>query len=185
MDFSKIKLLHEKNEKEREEVILQSREIVRLSKSVIYALHRAEPASSSISKIKTKVSSFIKKHKGTKHEYNGSYKVAIQEYIEAMALNEYIKTGKLLKYDKNIDYEHYILGLCDLSGELVRQALRKGIEDNFTGVKKIRDFISNLYDELMKFDFRNGDIRKKIDSMRWDLKKLDDMVFELKMRDKI
>ena len=51
----------------------------------------------------------------------GSYKVAIQEYAEALLYYHFVKTGVLV--DLAVDTEHFILGLVDLPGELVRKAV--------------------------------------------------------------
>lgn len=185
--FDYIKGEFEREEGEREKIILESREIVKLSKEVIYSLHRSDlkQAKKASEDIDKRVKALVKKYKGTKHEFSGSYRIALQEYVEAMAYYEFSSSGKLLEYDKSLDYECYLLGLCDLSGELVRMALNMGIEGSFDKVYEIRKFVSELFDELMKFDFRNGELRKKTDSIRWDMKKLDDMVFELKMKNKV
>jgi predicted translin family RNA/ssDNA-binding protein len=185
--FEKIRDGFEKEEAEREKIILESRVIIKSSKEVIYSLHRGDINSAKIAleEMEKRVKSLIKSYKGTKHEFSGSYKISIQEYVEAKAYYEYSVDARILPYSEDLDYESYLLGLCDLSGELVRMALNMGIEGNFEKVYSIRKFVSDLFDELAKFDFRNGELRKKSDSIRWDLKKLDDMVFELKVKGKI
>ena len=34
-------------------------------------------------------------------------------------------------------------------------------------------------------DLKNGELRRKYDGIKYDVKKLDDLVFQLKMKDKI
>ena len=38
---------------------------------------------------------------------------------------------------------------------------------------------------MSKIDFKNGELRRKYDGIKYDIKKLDDLVFQLKMKDKI
>ena len=81
------------------------------------------------------------------------------------------------------DAESYIGGLCDLSGELVRRAINSAISGKNSEALAIKQFISDLYGELMQFDFRNGEIRRKFDGIKYDLRKLEDMALQLKLKE--
>ena len=48
--------------------------------------------------------------------------------------------------------------------------------------KKIRDFVEELYGEMLKFNFRNGELRRKFDGIKYDLKKLEDLVLDLTLK---
>jgi predicted translin family RNA/ssDNA-binding protein len=179
----------EKYDKVREEVIREGRKIIKTSKTAIGAAHRdelekAENAllimKSDLGKLKDKV----KKSPRLMHE--GIFRVAIQEYVEALSLVEFIKTGKLIPYSEEyVDPENYLMGLCDLSGELVRKAINSSIKEDYGMAVKIRKILEELYIEMSKFELRNGELRRKYDGIKYDMKKLDDLVFQLKMKDKI
>jgi len=186
INFDKLKSDYEKFEAEREELILASRVVVQLSKKVIYSVHRedAKAAEKSIAEIKKAVKGFDK-FKDPKHLASPSYKIAIQEYVEALCYAEYVKNNTLLSYESlGVDQEYYLLGVCDLTGELVRKALSAGIKGTYDEAYKIREFVNELYDELQSFDFRNSEVRKKFDQIRWDLKKLDEMALQLKLKER-
>jgi hypothetical protein len=34
----------------------------------------------------------------------------------------------------------------------------------------------------MKFDLRNGELRKKFDEIKWNLKKIEDIAYDIKMK---
>jgi len=186
IDFKKLKKDFDRFETQRENLVNLSRKIIQLSKKIIYAVHRRDIKSAN------KNTALIKKHvkaltlfKDPKLTASGSYKIAIQEYVEALCYLEFVKHNTLLSYSKlGVDFEHYLLGLCDFTGELVRKALSAGIDGNFKEVFRIRNFVNELYNELLNFDFRNSELRKKIDTIRWDLKKLDEMALELKLKGK-
>lgn len=40
-----------------------------------------------------------------------------------------------------------------------------------------------LHGQLIMFDFRNGPLRKKYDSVKWNLKKLETILYELSLTD--
>jgi len=77
------------------------------------------------------------------------------------------------------------MGLCDLTGELVRKAVNDVIKKNFKQAMEIKDLVDEIYGEFLKFNLRNSELRRKSDQIKWNLKKLEDVVFELKLKGKI
>ena len=168
---------------EREKLIKKSRDVLKLSKQVIYAVHRDEisEATKLIKQIeaeKKKLDVIAKYNK--KMGCEGSYKVAIQEYVEALLYYNFVKTGKLI--DLSVATEHFVLGLADLPGELVRKAVFLAGKGHVEKVTKIKEEVDMIYGELLKFDFRSNDIRRKVDSVKYDLRKLEDLVLDLKLK---
>jgi len=49
-------------------------------------------------------------------------------------------------------------------------------------VVKIKDQVDLIYGELLKFDFRDNEIRRKVDAVKYDLRKLEDLVLDLKLK---
>ncbi|MBT4651034.1 hypothetical protein HOC13_00765 [Candidatus Woesearchaeota archaeon] len=186
VNFTKIREQLQTYDSERENLIKKSRDVLKLSKQVIYSVHRGElgEASKLINKIeleKKKLDGIAKHSK--KMSCEGSYKVAIQEYVEAVLYYRFIKTGKLI--DLKVAPEHFVLGLADLPGELVRKAVFLAGKGKVGSVSKIKDEVDMIYGELLKFDFRNNDIRRKVDSVKYDLRKLEDLVLDLKLKGKL
>lgn len=184
--FKQLKIELESFDENRDKLILLSREIVKLSKEMIYATHRKDfKAAQSANKEITSLMEKLKKFTG-KHFASGSYKVAVQEYVEAVCYLGFVKTGTIPTYKElDLDPEYYLLGLCDLTGELTRNAVNSAIKDDFETSLQVHKFISELYAELMQFDFGNGELRKKFDGIKWELNKLEDLIFQLKIKGKI
>jgi len=176
-------------DEKRDRIIKDSRNVLKLSKQIIYALHRSEirEAEKLIADIKKELES-LKKHTEKHPEllFLPSYKVAVQEYVEAAAYFNWIKSKKLVtRKELGVDTESYLLGICDLTGELVRKAINSAIKQDYNTAFEIKEFVSELYGELLRFDFRNSELRRKFDSIKYDLKKLEDLVLELKLKEKI
>ena len=177
-DFEAIRKELEDFDIKREETIQTSREIIKLSKQIIYSVHRNEldNAFRLTKDIKNKIKNLDKK----KNYDTGISFVAFQEYVEAMVFYEIIKNNKLpTKKELDIDVEPYLTGLADLTGELVRKAVHDAIKKDFASVVKIKELVEDIYGEFLKFDLRNGEVRKKYDSIKWNLNKLEDMIFAL------
>jgi len=157
--------------------------VLKLSKRVIYAVHRdeikeAERLIKEIESEKKKLDELS--HHNKKMSCEGSYKVAIQEYVEALLYYNFVKKGKLVNL--SVATEHFILGLADLPGELVRKAVFLAGKGEVEKVVKIKDEVDSIYGELLKFDFRSNDIRRKVDAVKYDLRKLEDLVLDLKLK---
>jgi predicted translin family RNA/ssDNA-binding protein len=188
-DFKEMRKEFNSFDDNRETTIKKSRDILKLSKQVIYAVHRGElkEASKLISKIeaeKKKADAIVAGN--SKLESIGAYRVAIGEYVEAMLYYSFIKSKKILTHKfLKVSTEHYLFGLIDLTGELGRKAVQLAGKGNFKEVAAIRDAVSEIYGALLKFDFRDSDMRRKFDSVKYDLKKLEDLVLELKLKGKL
>lgn len=174
---------------DRELVIKKSRDILKLSKQIIYAVHRDDLKETAklvgeIETEKKKIDSFVSKN--SKLESVGAYKVAIGEYVEAILYYSFIVHKKIPTHKSlKVTTEHYLFGLIDLTGELGRKAVQLAGKGDFEDVVEIRDLVSEIYGELLKFDFRESELRKKFDSVKYDLRKLEDLVLDLKLKGKL
>jgi len=185
-NFEKIRQDIQAYDTKREELIKKSRDVLKLSKRLIYAVHRDEMEDAA------KLQQDIEREKQalveiTKHDtkllYEGSYKVAIQEYVEAMLYFFFVKDGELI--DLDVTSIHYILGLADLPGELNRRAVYLAGKGKVDEVVKIKDTVDMLYGELLKFDLRENEARRKVDAVKYELRKLEDLVLNLKLRERV
>lgn len=188
--FSKIKEEIESYDGKREEIVKDSNKIVKLSKTVIYSVHRnnIKEAQTVLDEMITLINKLNKEISKNPKLDVGAYKVAVQEYVEAICYFEYVKNNKLPKHSdiglEEIDIEYYLLGLCDLAGELSRNAMDSAIKEDIKSVNKVRDFVNSLYDELMLIDLRNSELRRKVDGIRYEVQKLNNLIFDLKMKGK-
>ena len=175
-----------KFDSQREKLIKKSRDVLKLSKQVIYALHRSEikVAEKLIIKIKKELKALNRYVKAnTKMYHEGSYKVAVQEYVEAMLFHSYVKHRKLAtRKELGVRTDYYLLGLADLPGELVRRAILDSTKGNTKSPIEAKEIVSDIYAWLLKFDIRNGELRKKFDGIKYDLRKLEDLCFQLSQK---
>ena len=181
-EFEKIRKEMEEFDIKRESVIQQSREIINLSKRIIYALHRNDikSASSYIKEIEDKKKALMSID--IKLDTNIS-QTALQEYVEALCYYDFVKDKKIpSRVSLKVDTESYLLGLCDLTGELARKAVNEVINKNFGQAMKIKNLVEEIYGEFLKFNLRNSELRNKSDQIKWNLKKLEDVIFELKIK---
>ena len=70
------------------------------------------------------------------------------------------------------------MGLCDLAGELARKAVTVANKDPKI-VKRIKDIIEEIFGEFLKLNLRNGELRKKSDSLKWNLNKVEEILYDI------
>ena len=172
----------------RETLIVDSRPILKHAKQAIYALHKddVKAAKENLDAAKRGLDELRKIVKKDQTLAYGSYSAALQEYSEAFAYYYYLTEKRLISNEElKIDAENYLLGLCDLTGELARRAVFCVVNDDLSEVSVIKDFVSVIHDEFLEFELRNSELRKKSDSIKWNMKKIEEILYDLKIRGKV
>ncbi|CAG8459988.1 9512_t:CDS:2 [Diversispora eburnea] len=131
------------------------------------------------------------------YRYHKSISPAIQEYIEAISFIEYLQNDTLISKEKvDIDFkdeegsqfllvtnDDYLLGIADLTGELMRHAINCiGVGDHDRAIKicKFLRDIKSGYD-ILKIPKRDP-LNKKMEIMHQSLIKVEDACYALIIR---
>lgn len=64
-------------------------------------------------------------------------------------------------------------GSLPVAGELMRYAVVKATARDVEEVKRCKAMVEAISGELIQFDFRNGPLRRKFDSVKYNLRKLE------------
>jgi len=169
-----------KSEQEREEAIALSRSVIHISKLAINSVHRKE-----FSKAKKHLADLSRGIKRLQTMRNNPealkhVRIAEQEYVEAACFFAVMSKSNLpSQKELHVDATSYLEGLCDLSGEVGRKIVMEATEGNIDKVKELKKFAGSLYTELLGFDLRNGELRRKFDRVKYDIKKIEEIDFQL------
>ncbi len=171
----------------REQLIATSRVVLKSSKAAIYAAHREDmkEANKLLSDSKSSIAKIEALLRKDPHlaASTGAYSDALEEYAEASCYVHYLKTRNIPTAKQlGIDVEVYLSALSDLVGELVRKAVNSSIKGDYKTSLAIKDFVSELYNELMLFDWRNTPVRRKFDAIKYGLEKLEDLALKIKFK---
>jgi hypothetical protein len=86
------------------------------------------------------------------------------DYVRQKAYSHFLETGTLLPqsflFEKLTD-EEYLSGVISMNHDLSRYAIGRATERDVQSVLLARDLVSSVLDHLMKYDFRNGNLRRK------------------------
>lgn len=163
-----------------------SSEILSKSKQAIFTAHdgKIKEAEKILVQARNSLKELNKKHnRSNRLQFEGSYKAAVEEYLEAEFFVATLK-GKELKLDSELSFgaEEYIGGLCDLTGELVRQAVLLGGEKkNLSKIKEYTQITKEVVGFMMKL-YLSGKIRQKSDEAKRNLKRLEQIIYEINLK---
>lgn len=173
----------EKNS-QRRQIISSSSIILNNSKKAIFAAHRQDIklAEEKLKESEDIIKKIEKKFGLNRLREEGSFSASIEEYVEAKLFLSFVKTKKITKIkETKISEEAYIGGICDFTGELIRLATNEAINKNFTEIKNVKNIINEILNELVDFDIV-GHLRTKYDQARGNLKKIEQMDYEISLK---
>ncbi|XP_052187541.1 uncharacterized protein LOC127798197 [Diospyros lotus] len=203
--------LNDLNDK-RERIVKASRDITMNSKKVIFQVHRIskhnqeevlEKAEKDLAAVTNQyVARLVKELGGTDFwKLRRAYSPGVQEYVEAATLYKFCKTGNLLNLDEinavllplsdhsqeplQINVLDYILGLADLTGELMRLAIGRISDGEIEFAKKICRFVREIHRELILLApimDDSYDMKTKMDTMLQSVIKIENACFSVHVR---
>ncbi|KAM3344409.1 translin-associated protein X isoform X1 [Capsicum galapagoense] len=187
----------------RERVVKASRDITMNSKKVIFQVHRIskqnkeevlDKAVNDLTAVTDQyLSRLVKELQGTDFwKLRRAYSPGVQEYVEAATLCNFCKTGTLLTLDEinatllplsdpsveplQINILDYMLGLADLTGELMRLAIGRISEGELDFAEKICSFVREIYRNLTLIAPEmddSSDMKQKMETMLQSVMKIE------------
>jgi translin len=168
----------EAEETSRERIISLSRDVLKRSKSVIYDAQRNDFVSArssfrDVSQLVVRLNSLVRR---SGLYCVGAYNEALEEFVESACFLSFLSDNSIPDFvELGVPVSVFLQGLCDFTGELVRKGMNEVVSGEFSNVAEYRSFVMGLYDELLLFDWRNTSLRRKFDSIKYGLEKLNDL----------
>lgn len=172
----------------RREMIKLSGDALHLAKRVIFCVHRHEQkdAQEKLKATEEILKTLNKKFSRDKDLFDeGSYRAALEEYVEAKLFYEFIATGKMNEIKTvPVDSDVFLGGLCDVPGELYRFAVNAAAAHKYEVVPECFLAAEEIISELMEFDLTSY-LRNKFDQAKGALHKLEQIRYEVSLRGNI
>ncbi|KYR02532.1 hypothetical protein DLAC_01377 [Tieghemostelium lacteum] len=131
------------------------------------------------------------------YKYRDHWKQHLSQIVFCLTFSNWIDNKTLLKIDEiqtllnldkpgagqlSIELEDYLLGLCNLSNEMSRYCVNCVIRQDYDTPLKISLFVSDLFSGFRLLNLKNDIIRKRYDSMKYDLKRIEEVVYDISVR---
>jgi len=169
---NKIEKSIDDKDKVREQALRSSREIIIGCRKAIQLIHQEsmKNAVNNIKKASNKLQSLYELTKGYPEIFHAGFvENAAQELVEAQCFYNIMKGRDLPDPDDiKTTYSSYLLGLCDLVGELRRAALDSIRAGEAKEADNYLNMMDEIYDVIIRFDYPSGliPIKKKQDMVR-------------------
>ena len=118
----------------------------------------------------------------TRKPRDGNLSYKVEDYLRYKGYCYFLSTGKLIPSSSfpSATDEEYLAGVCiGLAQDLARYGVGRATVRDADSVSIARDLVSDLMTYLLKFDFRNGPLRRKYDGVKYALKSLETVLYEL------
>ncbi len=183
--FSKIRTQHRAFAQTRREIIALSNEALSWSKRAIFALHR-DDEKQTIILLEQAALLFATAENSMKNvaslRYEGAHRAALEEYAEALLFLHYVQTGTIGAIEaRAMDPMVYLAGLADATGEIVRYTVRQVTQGKKDRVVHARDTVEHIIEFMLELD-ATGYLRTKFDQAKGNLKRLEDLLYDVSLR---
>ena len=182
--FKKLINDYRDQSKSRRAIIAASSPVLFEAKNTIFSLHRDElkEAHESLKRATKSLKMLQNNYSLARLEEEGAYKAAVEEFTEASFLEQVISKKKLgANLEINLNYEAYLGGLCDLVGELVRLATNQAAAGKLEAPAELKIIAAEILAILAPANF-TGYLRTKYDQANSHLRKLEQMAYEIRLR---
>jgi len=82
----------------------------------------------------------------------------------------------------HLDLDDYLMGLLQMVGELSRFSMNSVTSGCYGWPGKISKFVTELNNGFRLLNLKNDSLRKRFDGLKYDLKKIEEVVYDLSIR---
>ncbi|KAF8349276.1 translin [Amanita rubescens] len=122
---------------------------------------------------------------------------SMRSVVFSAALVEYLTNGKLITIERvaetlgikedwkdrlALPVEDYLQGVISLVNELSRLAVNAVTMGNFDEPIKISIFVKDIFAGFSVLNLKNDVLRRRFDSLKYDLKKIEEVVYDVSLR---
>lgn len=104
------------------------------------------------------------------------------EFLDADRLPDVEAVVKLLGTDVRLTLDDFLVGVCDAVSDMVRLCTNRVIRNDFETPARCVVFASQIFDAFKELNFRNDFLRKRFDGLKYDVKRLEEIVYDLSIR---
>lgn len=187
LDQSIVKWIRKESEKAEtvhRAVIPISADALHAAKRAIFALHRGDQkkAEELLANAKSLLQQIEKKGTQALVQSEGSYRAAVEEYVEAALFFQFLKKGMIGAIPNlTIPYESYLAGMSDVVGEILRYVVNEASDQKKEEVQKGKRMAEAIVGVLVDMNL-TGYLRTKFDQAKQSLRKIEYIAFELALQ---
>lgn len=185
-------------------VALEIESVTRIMHANLLLVHQSRPIAEVLEKAKSQIgvlkehfnrlAEIIRECPGQYYRYHNDWRSETQTVVSLLAFMHWLETGNLLLHpeaqeklglntpDFGLDVEDYLVGICFMSNELPRYVVNRVTYGDYDCPRKVLNFLTDLHAAFRMLNLRNDFLRKKFDGMKYDLKRVEEVYYDVKIR---
>ncbi|XP_062205289.1 uncharacterized protein LOC133907299 [Phragmites australis] len=176
----------------------------RVATAALLLVHQPVPLADVLGKAKAQVevikglyaqlAEILKECPGQYYRYHGDWRSETQAVVSMLAFTHWLETNGLLMHAEaqeklglsseefSLDVEDYLTGLCFMSNEFPRFVVNRVTAGDYDCPRKVLSFLTDLHASFRMLNLRNDFLRKKFDGMKYDLRRVEEVYYDVKIR---
>ncbi|KAI3871319.1 hypothetical protein MKX03_034306 [Papaver bracteatum] len=168
--------------------------LVHQSRPVPEVLERAKAQIQVLKELYSKLAEILTECPGQYYRFHGEWRSETQTAVSLIVLLHWLETGDLLMHKETeaklglgssefgLDIEDYLTGVCFMSNELPRYVVNQVTAGDYDCPRKVLNFLTELHAAFRMLNLRNDLLRRKFDGMKYDLRKVEEVYYDVKIR---
>ncbi|GAB4836432.1 hypothetical protein Ancab_001344 [Ancistrocladus abbreviatus] len=157
-------------------------------------LEKAKVHLSTLKKLLSQLAKILNDCHGEYYRYHGDWRNEVQIAVSLLCFFHWLETGRLLTNSEveeklgldpskfGLDVEDYLIGVCFMSNELPHYVVNQVAAGDYNCPTKVLRFLTDLYEAFRMLNLRNDVLRKKFDGMKYDLRRVNEVYYDVKIR---
>ncbi|KAF0898794.1 hypothetical protein E2562_011872 [Oryza meyeriana var. granulata] len=176
----------------------------RVASAALLLVHQPVPLADVLGKAKAQVevikglysqlAEILKECPGQYYRYHGDWRSETQAVVAMLVFMHWLETGGLLMHSEaqeklglssrefGLDVEDYLTGLCFMSNDFPRYVVNRVTAGDYDCPRKVLTFLTDLHASFRMLNLRNDFLRKKFDGMKYDLRRVEEVYYDVKIR---
>ncbi|KAK9290942.1 hypothetical protein L1049_009122 [Liquidambar formosana] len=185
-------------------VAMEIESATRLMHANLLLVHQSRPIPEVLEKAKVQIEvlkelysqlvEVLRECQGHYYRYHGDWRSETQTVVSLLAFMHWLETGILLMHNEaeeklglntsefGLDIEDYLIGVCFMSNELPRYVVNQVTAGDYDCPRKVLKFLTDLHAAFRMLNLRNDFLRKKFDGMKYDLRRVEEVYYDVKIR---
>lgn len=130
------------------------------------------------------------------YKYKDMWAEVTQRIVKIFCVVHWLECGALMTLDEIcgalgvsaeggefwIDLEDYLVGVCFVPEEIARYSANCVTKGDYQTPFRANAFVSELFAGLKQLNFKNGFLRQKFDAVKYDAKRLEQIIYDISIR---
>eukprot|EP00850_Spirogloea_muscicola_P012004 SM000076S21825 [mRNA] locus=s76:431367:433629:+ [translate_table: standard] len=143
------------------------------------ALERAEAHLPELRGVFAELAAIMADRPGQFYRYHDHWRHQTQTAVFLLAFIGWLRTGSLHSHQ---ELQERLGCVCSVSNEMPRYVVNQVTAGDYDCPRRVSSFLSELFAAFRLLNLRNDFLRKRFDGLKYDLKRVEEVLYDVKIR---